>query len=229
MLYVEHSCITIPLNRPLTASETSEVGHIGALQVLMKGALAELPNTAGCKGPVEGFPTCCLQSFGSYYSAVFAFLPKELNNLFESSLVKSDTADSIEAAIELLCCLVTLFGDLCDLTKENPVLVRKPYLLSQLKGGTRFMEIFVARAVPYLQKHFQQHNGIVITIIKEVQKSTRQLGRVIAHGKREKDANLAKETPRAKKILETFMHTVKRLFRKNRCMTAICELLYTCS
>ena len=43
------------------------------------------------------------------------------------------------------------------------------------------------------------------------------------HGKREKDANLVKEAPRAKKVLEIFIHKVKAMLKKNRCMTAMCK------
>ena len=48
---------------------------------------------------------------------------------------------------------------------------------------------------------------------------------IIAHGKKEKDANLAKEAPRAKKALELFIHKVKAMLKKNRCMTAMCKYL----
>ena len=43
----------------------------------------------------------------------------------------------------------------------------------------------------------------------------------MSHGKREKDAGLAKEAPRAKKVLETFIHKVKAMLKKNHCMTAL--------
>ena len=40
-----------------------------------------------------------------------------------------------------------------------------------------------------------------------------------------KDANLAKETPRSKKILELFIHKVKALLKKNRCLSAMSKFL----
>ena len=46
---------------------------------------------------------------------------------------------------------------------------------------------------------------------------------VILYGKRNKDHNLLNETPRAKKVLETFIHKIKVLMKKNNCLGALCE------
>ena len=85
------------------------------------------------------------------------------------------------------------------------------------------METFVSRAVDFLQHHFQKFENAIVRIIKGMQCSTRQLGNIISHGKREKDPNLIKESPRTKKILETFVHKIKVLMRKNGCVTALCK------
>ena len=44
---------------------------------------------------------------------------------------------------------------------------------------------------------------------------------ITSHGKRERDAGLAKEAPRAKKAQEMFVHKVKAMLKKNSCMTAM--------
>ena len=62
-------------------------------------------------------------------------------------------------------------------------------------------------------------------IIADTQSATKHISRIIAHGKRVKDANLAKETPRSKKILELFIHKVKALLKKNRCLSAMSKFL----
>jgi hypothetical protein len=47
------------------------------------------------------------------------------------------------------------------------------------------------------------------------------MGNVITFAKREKDSALIKETPRAKRLMEAFLHKIKILMRKNNCLTAI--------
>jgi len=221
-LYIEHSYMAIPSDaRVAASSDISDLGHIGALATIIRDVLAELPNTNHCRGPVDEYPTCCLQSFGCYLSVVLSILPKELNLLFDSSLGKTEASYAVEKALLSLAQLVELLSVTFDLTKENPILVKRPYLLQQLKWGTRFMEVIVARVVPFLQKHFQEHEQGIIDIIRHLQGCTRQISSIITHGKREKDTNLAKETPRAKKVLESFIHKIKALMRKNRCLTAL--------
>merc|ERR1712194_298319 len=107
------------------------------------------------------------------------------------------------------------------LTKEHEALAKKSILLQQLKFGSRFMETFVLRAIPFFQVHFQHHEETILDIIRLLQKWSQQLYHIISHGKREKDEILGKEAPRAKKALEMFIHKVKRMLKKNGCMTAM--------
>uniref|UniRef100_A0A7S1ZUU9 FANCI solenoid 4 domain-containing protein n=1 Tax=Trieres chinensis TaxID=1514140 RepID=A0A7S1ZUU9_TRICV len=219
-MYIRHSFLPIPADeKVLSKSHLTEIGRIGALTAIFRDALTELPNTHQSKGPVESYPTCCYQSFGSYFSSALNSLPKELETIFDSSLPKSSA--TVEKTLEIILHLTELLDAAFKLTKENPLYVKRPFLLTQLRAGTKFLEVFVGQAVDFLQAHFQQHENAVISIIKQTQTSTRQLGNIISHGKREKDSNLIKESPRTKKILETFVHKIKVLMRKNGCVTAL--------
>jgi len=189
-----------------------------SLTRLVNDVLLELPHTEKCKGPVTMYPTCCSNSFGSYYTVVLTYLWKELVKLFDCDTKHPAVAEEMfKSMAELINFLQSLF----DLTRENECLVKKAILLQQLKFGSKFIETFVAKAIPFFQVHFEQHQDTIFELIRRMQMNCRQMYAIIAHGKREKDANLAKEAPRAKKVLEMFIHKVKSLLKKNRCMTAM--------
>jgi len=217
-LYLEHSCQPCDTNASSNNFDAKKWGRIPALSKIVDDILCELPNTNGCTGPVESFPTCCYTSFGCYFSAALSMLPRELNALFDSGLVASHSC--VQSSLTVLERLVVLLKLLFDLTKENPRLAKRPFLLMQLKAGTKFMEKFVQRVVPFLEVHFESYEQSVMTIIQCTQQVTRQLNVIISHGKREKDTQLAKEGPRVRKICETFIHKMKRLMRKNGVLDA---------
>ena len=219
-LYIDNSFAPLPEESVKIARlEAAPFGRLAALTTSVNNILRELSYTKDCKGPVEAYPTCSSQSFGSYLSAVMNYIPKDLEFIIDSPLSKSN--GTIEKVLEYTLHLVDLLKSLFGLTKENPQLAKRPYLLTQLRFGTIFMETFVAKAVPFLQTNFSKHDKAVFQIIKSIQMVTRQMGNVINHGKRAKDANIIKEAPRAKKILEIFLHKIKVLMQKNKCVTAL--------
>mmetsp|Transcript_38641 Transcript_38641/g.81257 ORF Transcript_38641/g.81257 Transcript_38641/m.81257 type:complete len:814 (-) Transcript_38641:249-2690(-) len=187
---------------------------------LVNDVLNEVPHLDKGQG-VAIFPTCSHQTFGSYYSIVLEYLWKELVNLFESPVGKTKDPDAAPRAMVLMQELIGLLQSVFGLTKDNDVLAKKSILLQQLKFGSRFIETFVMKAIPFFQTHFQHHEETILDIIRHLQKWSHQLYHIITHGKREKDAILNKEAPRAKKALEMFIHKVKAMLKKNRCMTAM--------
>ena len=223
-LFLEHSLAPIPLHANLAVQiETENLGRMKTITLLVNDVLKELPYTERCKGPVALFPTCCYQSFGSYYSVALQYLQKELYYVFESSLGKTKDHNVAAKTMGSVAQLIDLLQTLFSLTQKNEVLAKKSFLLQQLKWGSRFMETFVSKTIPFFLIHFRHHEETILDVIRLLQKCARQLYHIISHGKREKDANLAKETPRAKKALELFTHKVKALLKKNNCMSAMCK------
>jgi hypothetical protein len=124
--------------------------------------------------------------------------------------------------MNLLQRMIRLLQELSDLTNEQ---TSKNFLsLQHLKFGSRFLETFVLNAIPFFQVHFRDHQESILETIRCVQTWSRELYHILSHGKRKKDAKLAKEAPRAKKALEMFIHKVKAMLKKNNCMTAMCKL-----
>ena len=171
---------------------------------------------------VAAFETCSHHTFGSYYSSSLEYLSRELASLFGSDAAKTKDPRVAGKMLEKLEHLVELLSSLFSLTKHNDSLAKKNVILQQLKFGSKFVEIFVGKAIPFFQVHFQHHEKAIISIIRDVnRKCAHQLHHIISHGKREKDSNLAKEAPKAKKVLESMIHKVKMLLKKNQCMTAM--------
>ncbi|KAL3790149.1 hypothetical protein HJC23_009586 [Cyclotella cryptica] len=196
-LLLENSQTAIPTStKAAIQTDSGGIGRMSILRLLINDVLSELPNTDKCKGP-------------------------ELASLFESSLGKTKDPSGAKKVLELLTELVSMMQSLFYLTRRNDVLAKKHPLLQQLKWGSRFIETFVSKAIPFFHVHFQDHQDSILIIIGDLQKASRQLYHIIAYGKRVKDANLAKETPRTKKALELFIHKVKALLKKNRCLTAM--------
>lgn len=189
-----------------------------AMTHLVIDVLAEVPFLD--KGSsVAIFPTCSRMTFPCFYATVMQFLWKELVKLFDSPLGKTKDPVAALTVLESMKDMIVLLQQLFDLTKELDS--KKTTLLQQLKFGSRFIETFVVKAIPFCQVHFSSHQDLIIEIIRLLQKCSHRLNHIMSHGKREKDAGLAKEAPRAKKVLETFIHKVKAMLKKNHCMTAL--------
>lgn len=228
-LLLDNSYIEIPSNSGAAAKvDIANVGRMKTLRLLVNDVLSELPHTEKCMGPVDLFQTCTSQTFGCYYSIIFSYLHKELSSLFDSSLGKTKDPTSARRTLEIAHELVQMMKSLFKLTKDNESLAKKHPLLQQLKWGSRFIETFVSKAIPFFHTHFHNHQESIIIIITDAQKTFKQMYHIISHGKRVKDANLGKETPRAKKAMELFTHKVKALLKKNRCLTAMSESIVHC-
>lgn len=217
-MYLEYGSVS---SKILNQEEEFQVESFGGVKSIttIVGVLKELSNTVGCKGPLESYPTCTNTTFGYYLSSSLSTLSKELASLFQSKIARSNKCD--QNCLAVLQTLVSHLKQISEITKENPPLARKSHLLMQLKDGSRFIEVFVKYALPFLGNMFGAYEEKVISIIKDTQSVTRQLSYIISHGKRIKDANLVKEAPKVKRICEMFVHHVRSLMRKNDLLEAL--------
>ena len=199
-----------------------EMGHNNAITHLVKDALSEIQHTPGCKGPVQTFPTLTSQSFLHYFSATLESLPRELDILFQPKFVDGADVSSkhLMSIFSVLKSLVKSLLLLFEIVKNNPTLVKSQCLAAQLKVGVKFLNTFTTNAVPFLQIYFEGNEQIILDIIATLQKSNRIVTTVVAYGRRKKDPALIKESPKAKKALESFIHKIKAMMKKNKCLSA---------
>lgn len=196
-----------------TNGKETQSGRLKALDVLIKEALCELPSFEGCKGPVDGFPTCNKVTFGLYFSAVLNGINSEISQLFQ--LPSTSEPHDVDYYISILEHLVGLNLKLSNLTKENPALAKTSNLLLQLKSGNKFIDIIVKKALPFCAKNYKNFGDRVLTLIKETQEITKQMNYIISHGKRTKEMVIVKEAPKVRKVCEGFIHHTKSLLAKN--------------
>ncbi len=203
-LFVEHSPNRIKTLSHLVDDVLQEVRVLGKDEV------------------VPTFPTCSNQTVGYFHSTVLQFLWKEIENIFHAPLGKTKDPTAATSVLHNLQQMATLLKSLSDLSNEYST--KKFLLLQHLKFGSKFLESFVLKAIPFFQVHFREHQESILDIIRCIQTWSRGLYHIISHGKRKKDSMLFKEAPRAKKALEMFIHKVKAMLKKNSCMTAMCKL-----
>ena len=217
-MYLEYGSVPFKPSGDIEPFRAKNFGRVEAM-TKMVSVLIDLSNVEGCKGPLASYPTCIHTTYGYYLSATVSTLSKELTLLFQSPIAKS--ANHTKECLNVLQTLVSLLKRTSDLTKENPPLAKKAYLLMQLKGGSKFIEVFVKYALPFLGTNFGIHEELVINIIKDTQLVTRQLSYICSHGKRIRDANLMKEGPKVKKSCEMFVHQMRSIMRKNGVLDAL--------
>ena len=216
-MYLEYGSISL---KSLNEEDTFQAENFGGMKNIktIVEMLRELSNTAGCKGPLESYPTCVNTTFGYFLSSSLSALSKELISLFQSPIAQSDNCD--QNRLEVLQTLVSYLNQMSGIIKRNPPLAKKNYLLTQVKGGSRFIDVFVKYALPFLGNMFDTYEEKVIKIINDTQMATRELSFIIAHGKKTRDANLVKEAPKAKKIFEMFKHHLRSMMRENGVLDA---------
>lgn len=170
---------------------------------------------------VHDFSTCSPQTLGYFHSTALRFLVLEIEELFSSPLGNTKDPTVATGTLELLKRMTSLLQSMSAITNMHST--KKFLILQHLKLGTRYLETFVLKAVPFFQVHFREHQESILDIIRCVQTWSRGLYHIISHGKRKKEAMVAKEAPRANKALEMFIHKVKAMLKKNNCMTAMCK------
>ena len=107
----------------------------------------------------------------------------------------------------------------CSLSSQG--FQKKNLLLAQIKGGCKFIEVYVKLVLPYFGKHFDLWKENILVLIKELQYCTRCLQNISSWGKRNNELSVVKETPKLKKVLEIFIYQVKGLMKANHVVSAI--------
>ena len=104
---------------------------------------------------------------------------------------------------------------------ENSEFQKKQIIVTEMKVGKRFVDTFTSRGFPMFEKNFEAYQSSILDTIKNFQSVTRTLHGLIAHGKRERDVNMIKESPQLKKVLELFLYKVKLLMKKKKILGAL--------
>ena len=234
-IYLDHSgvdkiLIDTKIPGEVIAMDVAGIGKIAAIKNLAENIIPGLADTEGCKGPVLTYPTLTGQSLGNYFGVVMNALSIELDRLFGYKMIEND--ECVSVVMKAIASLIGAFRAMCDLVKQvrgrdshsfvkfqfltpsklpmqNEGFQKKPILLAQIKGGCRFIEVYVKLVLPYFGKHFELWKDDILNLIKELQYCTRSLQNVASWGKRKNELSVVKESPKLKKILEVFIYQVR--------------------
>jgi hypothetical protein len=126
------------------------------------------------------------------------------NNSKTSRKKKKQNMDAIKTFQLAASSLKTLMF----LTKS----ISKPVILREaVKHGKNFVEAFLKKAMPLLNKEFEINPTEVSLTLSELQKATRQLQTICAHGKDTHDSVVMAVIPSLRKSLETLIYSVKQM------------------
>ena len=91
----------------------------------------------------------------------------------------------------------------------------RPLILSVIKSGRQFLDHFLKHGMPMLDVLFRRRSEDCVTLLKNLQQSTRYLQHVCNHSKTSKDVSLTNHVPLLKRSLETFLFRVKLMLAHN--------------
>ncbi|CAG8451010.1 4382_t:CDS:10 [Acaulospora morrowiae] len=94
---------------------------------------------------------------------------------------------------------------------------KRAILSVALKYGRNFIDLFLKKMLPLMDKNFSTYREEIISIIGTFQKSTRRLQALCNHVKGHKESQLAAMVPLVKRSLEIVIFQVKAMIQNNGC------------
>jgi hypothetical protein len=153
---------------------------ITRIEVLVDNVLPELRETDDCQGPVPGYPTLSASTFVLYFATILQCISTCWKKTLEEHTrlgIDSDTA------VSRMKCLVQSFSGLISLTRAHEELEKKSILVTALREGRKFIELFVGPSMKTLSALFAEFQIVIMGFVATLQKATRQLQAICSHAK----------------------------------------------
>ncbi|XP_037793800.1 LOW QUALITY PROTEIN: Fanconi anemia group D2 protein-like [Penaeus monodon] len=188
---------------------------LGLVDTICSEALEEFMSESGRDPRSETYPTLTKATLGMYYRSLLLYLvsgtKKALSAQGPASAANREECLNVWiTAIKVFC---TLVGTLKKYDTRN-------LLGPCLKYSRTFLELFLRNAMPLLDSCLRMHNQEVVTLLKNLQTSTRLLQHVCTHSKVNQDTSLTRYVPPMKKSLEMLVYRVKAMLAMNKCSSA---------
>lgn len=111
--------------------------------------------------------------------------------------------------------IIMNFYELIDLTRNNAMSSRNSILIVALREGRKFVDLFI-KSEKTISALFSIDTPRVLNLISRLQKATRQLHSLCAHGKVLKNKLIANEVPGIRRSLETIIYQMKTIAGKHQ-------------
>ena len=153
-------------------------------------------------------------TFPVFFRVAFAVLVDAMKKISsENHATQASAAANLKSwasSVRLLSCLVSA------VKKVN----KQTVLMSCLKYGRFYVDVFLKYAMPVLDKNFKHYHTECQNLLKNLQSSTRTLQHVCTHAKVSRNASLSNYIPAMKKTLEALLYRVKAMLAANGCVGA---------
>nr|XP_039256408.1 Fanconi anemia group D2 protein-like [Styela clava] len=149
------------------------------------------------------------------YACLFEILTDEIGKI-PGIKSKHDESESIELLLKWNDAMKVV-GVVIRLLRDFK---HKSNILTSLKYGRILIESFIKTGMTTCEKMFPLYQDDVISILKHLQITTRQLQHLTCHSKVVKDVSFAKQVPPLKKCLETLLFRVKGMLALHNCQEA---------
>eukprot|EP00750_Incisomonas_marina_P032738 INCI9329.1.p1 GENE.INCI9329.1~~INCI9329.1.p1 ORF type:complete len:1550 (-),score=319.15 INCI9329.1:151-4800(-) len=168
-------------------------------------------NSPAAKQASDALLTLTPKTFHIYFSS----LMKGVVNCFAALRFNDsdEVTDTVAEAKRVVLCFTKL-ATLSRVVEHNRAIV-----VAILVHGKKFMQLFIAK-LGFFQEHFPAAQHEILSLLKQLQKSTRQMQALCAHGKVARDMTMAGKVPVMKRILEEFILRVKALLQAHNCAGA---------
>jgi len=179
------------------------------------GHLAELlvKEGQGGSGKLSEYGTLNPTTFPSYYTALLASL---ITSFFNTNF----KGDNI-LMLQKMSKLAELFTSLLQIAKQDNI--HYNVLVCALKKGKQFVEFFIKHVLPMFRECFSNKQAECMAILRTVQRGTRVIQTLCAHGKllgAKNTKTLLTLIPNVKKAMESLIFSVKELLESLDCSDA---------
>ncbi|CAA7045362.1 unnamed protein product [Microthlaspi erraticum] len=191
-----------------TSGSTSDLLDELACTILPQASLSK--STGEDDAGDHEFPTLCSATFRGWYKTLHEENLAILNKLVKTvssekrQNCQSETTDAHLKSIHKTVNVVVSLVNLCR-THEKVTIHGMA-----IKYGGKYVDSFL-KVFDFLESHFQDYKGLVIQLVKDLQKATRTLQTLCSEAKGMKQTAITSKIPATKRSLERFLFHVKAL------------------
>ncbi|CAK8676752.1 unnamed protein product [Clavelina lepadiformis] len=185
------------------------------IKQLLDKADDEEENTSTSSTRIQ-YPCLTKSNFSVFYKCMMETLAAQAAEVSPPSKTSNQREDNIDLLlkwseiVKLLDLLIKVLKSFSSRSMLSPA----------LKYARATVESFLRNGILMCEVTFREHQDDVISLLKKVQLSTRQLQHLACHSKISKDSSLTNHVPALKRCLETFLFRVKALLVLHNCHEA---------
>ncbi|VVB01104.1 unnamed protein product [Arabis nemorensis] len=191
-----------------TSGSTSDLLDELACTILPQASLSK--STGEDDARDHEFPTLCSATFRGWYKTLheenLAILNKQVKTI-SSEKRQNCQPEATKAYLKNIQKTVNVVVSLVNLCRSHQKVTIHGMAI---KYGGKYVDSFL-KVFDFLEAHFQDHNELIIQLVKDLQKATRTLQTLCSEAKGMKQTAITSKVPATKRSLERFLFHVKAL------------------